>query len=169
MSRPPVADAVRALHDAHAGALHAWARRHVAEAADADEVVQETFVRAWRRRDQYDPARGSERAWLFGIARNVVIDRHRASTRRLRVVSSEPAEVVHESEVERAVEASHVREALLALSEHHRAVIVAAYYRGCTIREAAAELGVPEGTVKSRLHHGLRALRRELQRREVLS
>ncbi len=168
MSRPPVADAVRALHDAHAGALHAWARRQVADRADADEVVQETFVRAWRRRDQFDPSRGSERAWLFGIARNVVIDRHRANTRRLRVVPAEPSDVAHDAEVERAVEASHVRDALLALSEDHRAAIVAAYYRGCTIREAAAELGVPEGTVKSRLHHGLRALRHELQRREVL-
>ena len=169
MSDPRLADAVRALHDAHAGALHAWARRQVADPAEAEEVVQETLVRAWRKQEQYDPSRGSERAWLFGIARNVVIDGHRAHRRRLRVLSVVPTAPAHEEEVERAVETSHVRDALMALSADHRAVIVATYYRGASVREAAAQLGLPEGTVKSRLHYGLRALRVELERREVLA
>ena len=168
MSDPRLVDAVRALHDAHAGALHSWARRRVADPAEADEVVQETLVRAWRKHEQFDPSRGSERAWLFAIARNVVIDRHRASERRARLVAVPAMAADDEPDVERAAETSLVRDALLALSEPHRAVVVATYYDGCSVREAARRLGLPEGTVKSRLHYALRALRAELERREVL-
>lgn len=169
MSDPRLAEAVRALHDAHASALRSWARQQVADPAEADEVVQETLVRAWRKQHQFDPSRGSERSWLFGIARNVVIDRHRARQRHLRVLPATAPEAAGEDEVERAVEASHVRDALRSLSDEHRAVIVETYYRGSSVREAAHRLGVPEGTVKSRLYYGLRALRRELEHREVLS
>jgi RNA polymerase sigma-70 factor, ECF subfamily len=164
-----LAAAVRALHDAHAPALQAWARQHVADPAEAEEIVQETLVRAWRRQDQFDPARGSERAWLFGIARNLVIDGHRKQQRRLRAVSSlPPVDPAGDDELARAVETSHVREALRSLSHPHRAVIIETYYRGHSVREAARLLGLPEGTVKSRLFYGLRALRDELERREVL-
>ncbi|HEX4902970.1 MAG TPA: sigma-70 family RNA polymerase sigma factor, partial [Acidimicrobiales bacterium] len=112
--------------------------------------------------------RGSERAWLFGIARNVAIDRHRRQ-RHLRTVSADDVpDAIDEGDVSRAVESSHVRDALWSLSEAHRAVVVLTYYRGRTIAEAAEELQVPEGTVKSRLHHAMRNLRRELERSEVL-
>lgn len=166
MSDADLADAVRAMHDAHAGAIRAWARRQVADPSEADEVVQETLVRAWRGRDTYDASRGTERAWLFGIARHVVVDRHRAAQRHLRIVATAPE--IDDDSIERAVETSHVRDALHALSDQHRAVIVATFYRGGSVREVAEELGVPEGTVKSRLHYGLLALRRELEQREVL-
>jgi RNA polymerase sigma-70 factor, ECF subfamily len=165
VSDSDLADAVRAMHDAHAAAIHAWARRQVADPSDVDEVVQETLVRAWRGRDTYDASRGSERAWLFGIARHVVVDRHRAAQRHLRVVAPAP---VDDDSIDRAVETSHVRDALGSLSEDHRAVIVATFYRGGSVREVAQSLGIPEGTVKSRLHYGLKALRNELERREVL-
>lgn len=174
MSTSELEDAVRALHEAHAPALHAWARRRMADEREAEEVVQETLVRAWRKHDQYDPERGSERAWLFAIARNVAVDRHRSRTRHLRAVSSAsgPADGATEGatdwDLERAVETSHVRDALHALSTEHRQVIVETFYRGSSVREAAARLGIPEGTVKSRLYYGLRALRTELERREVL-
>jgi RNA polymerase sigma-70 factor (ECF subfamily) len=163
--------AARALHDAHAAALLAWARRRTADPGEAEEVVQETLVRAWRKQHQFDPARGSERAWLFGIARNVAADRGRRESRRLRLVPTvrshdEPVDPM--PDLDRVVEQSLVRDALLALSSEHRAVLVEAYFRGCTVREVAERLAVPEGTVKSRLFYGLRSLRAELEARGVL-
>ena len=173
MDEADVELAARALHDAHAAALLAWARRRSADDAEAEEVVQETLVRAWRKWHQFDPDRGSERAWLFGIARNVVADRSRRNGRRLRLLggvtslAEDPAEP--ESELDRVVEQSLVHDALLALSSAHRAVIVETYFRGLSVRQAAERLAIPEGTVKSRLYHGLRSLRAELETRGVLS
>lgn len=168
MTVPDVDAAVRQLHAAHAPALHAWACHRTTDAREADEIVQETLIRAWRKRDQYDPARGSQRAWLFGIARNVAIDRHRRA-RHLRTVPADAApDPIDDTDPGRAVETSHVRDALWALSDAHRAVVVETYYRGRTIAEAAVALQIPEGTVKSRLHHAMRTLRRELERHEVL-
>lgn len=161
--------AVRTFHDAHAPALHAWARRRTGDPGQAEEIVQETLVLAWRKHDQYDPQRGSERAWLFGIARNVAVDQHRRQ-RRLRAVPAAdvPDIGVDDGPLERAVELSHVRDALGSLSDAHREVVVHTYYQGRSIREAAEAIGIPEGTVKSRLYHALRALRSELERLEVL-
>lgn len=161
--------AVRHLHAAHAPALHAWARHRTADSREAEEIVQEALILAWRKQDQYDPARGSERAWLFGIARNVAVDRHRRQQRHLQAVpGAEAPEPADDSEIDRAVESSHIRDALWTLSEAHRQVVIETYYRGRNIREAAAALDIPEGTVKSRLYHALRALRSELVRQEVL-
>lgn len=161
--------AVRHLHDAHAPALNAWARHRTADPGEAEEIVQETLILAWRKQDQYDPARGSERAWLFGIARNVAVDRYRRRQRHLRAVPGvEAPELAVRSEIDRAVEDSHIRDALGALTDAHRQVVIETYYRGRSVREAADALEIPEGTVKSRLHHALRALRRELEVREVL-
>lgn len=161
--------AVRAFHEAHAPALQAWARRHTADHREAEEIVQETMIRAWRKYDQYDVERGSERAWLFGIARNVAVDQHRRRRPHLRAVpTAEVPEGVDDMELERAVETSHVRDALLSLSDAHRQAVLLTYYEGWTVREAAERLGIPDGTVKSRLYHALRSLRSELERQEVL-
>lgn len=169
MDADDVAEAVRVFHDAHAPALHAWVRRRTADPEEVDDIVQETLVLAWRKHHLYDEARGSERAWLFGIARNVAVDRHRRRQRHLRAVpAGDVPEVADDGEVERAVEASHVRDALAALSDAHRQVVVETYYRGRNTREAAHALGIPEGTVKSRLYHAMRSLRRELDRQELL-
>ena len=161
--------AVRAFHREHGPALHAWARQHSTDPRHADDIVQETFVLAWRKQHQYDPARGSERAWLFGIARNVAVDQHRRRSRHLRAVpTADLPEPLDDTGVERAAETSHVRDAVRSLSEAHREVVVETYYRGRSVRETAERLGIPEGTVKSRLHHAMRALRSELERTEVL-
>lgn len=159
--------AARHFHAAHAPALHAWVRSRSVDAKEAEEIVQDTLILAWRKRDQYGRSRGSERAWLFGIARNVAVDRHRRQ--HLRVVpAADVPDVAADDELERAVETSYVRDALLGLSDLHRQVVVETYYEGRTVREVAQRLEIPEGTVKSRLHHALRALRRELERNEVL-
>lgn len=172
-SPTPARDAlVERLHADHAEALAAWVRTRVSDRRDVEEVVAETLVRAWRHWDQFDPDRGALRAWLFGIARNVVIDRHRADGRRLRVVDGERNDEAtgtgFDDPVERLVEVSLVQEALGRLPEHHTSVIVEAYYEGRTTKEIADHLGIPAGTVKSRLHHGLRSLRGLLEEQGVL-
>lgn len=163
--------AARALHDAHAPALHAWARRRFADPREAEEVVQEALVLAWRKQHQFDPDRGSERAWLFGILRNVAASRHRQNSRRPQLARGEGAEVIDlhaEDELTRAVEDSHIRDAMAALSEEHRGVLIEAYFRGRRVREIASGMEIAEGTVKSRMYYGLRALRSELEQRGVI-
>ncbi|MFP4513992.1 MAG: sigma-70 family RNA polymerase sigma factor [Acidimicrobiales bacterium] len=162
-------EAVRTLHDEHAPALLAWARRRTRDPREAEEIVQETLVRAWRKHDQYDPGRGSERAWLFGIARNVATDLHRRNARHLSAVPADRIDLTADGpDMDRVVEASLVHDALNALSVDHRAVLIEIYYRGRSVHEAAARLGIPDGTVKSRTYHALRSLRTELESREVL-
>lgn len=80
---------IRRLYVDHSEALLSWALGQVSDQRDAEEVVSYTLVKAWRRYDQYDAKRGSERSWIFGIARNTAIDRHRKSKRHLRLVDDE--------------------------------------------------------------------------------
>jgi RNA polymerase sigma-70 factor, ECF subfamily len=160
---------VRALHDSFAGPLYVYAFRALGDAETAEEVVQDTLVRAWRSAERYDPARGSVSTWLYAIARNRIVDalRHRAARPE---VAAEEVEVVDEvAEFDRMVEAWQMAEALGELSDEHRSAIVECYYRGSTVNEAAARLGVPPGTVKSRLFYGLRLLRLRLEEMGVVS
>ena len=169
MATTDVEEAVRHFHAVHAPALHAWVRSRTVDPREAEEIVQETLILAWRKYDQYDPSRGSERAWLFGIARNVAAGRHRRRHRHLRAVPDDDLpDATAERDLQREVETSHVRDALWTLSDAHRQVVIETYYRGRTVRETAERLSIPEGTVKSRLYHAMRALRRELESHEVL-
>ena len=166
-----VDELARSLYHRHGTALEDWARRRFADGLAAEEVVQEIVLLAWRKHGQFDPARGSERAWMFGIAKNVAASRHRRDARRLWVVpAAEPEpEPEEDADLARLAERSLVADALASLSDDHRAVVVAAYWDGLTTRQIAARLGVADGTVKSRLHYALRALRLALEEREILS
>ena len=153
---------LRALHDEHADALYAHALRLVnGDRQRAEDLVQETLLRAWRHPESLDPRRGSVRAWLFTTARNLAIDAWRRRSTRIGEIYTdelpEPPEVVDETE--RAVEAWTVAEALNRLSPSHRDVLVECFYQGRSVSEAASRLGVPPGTVKSRTHYALRSLR----------
>jgi len=128
--------------------------------ADAEDVVQETLVRAWRHADRLDPAAGSLRPWLLTVARRLVIDQHRRRQARPPEVSDASLEYrPSEESVEKALSAMEVSELLDTLSPAHREVLMATYLRGKSVAEAAAELGVPPGTVKSRVYYALRALK----------
>lgn len=156
-------DSVQALHDVYAGPLYVFAYRRLRDRGAAEEVVQDTLVRAWRSSQRYDAARGSKAAWLFTIARNLVIDHQRRAAARPDAEALPPAVADPVSEIDRMLETWQVADALSELSVAHREVILACHYRGHTIAEAAAVLGVPEGTVKSRLYYALRALRLRLE------
>lgn len=148
---------VREAYAAHAAELYGFAVRSLADPGLAEEAVQETFLRAWRAGERFDPQIGSLRTWLFAILRNVVIDLGRARSARPSV-----AEGGIEPSVEPFDEALlswQIEEAMRRIGDDHRRVLVETYYRGRPYAEVAEELGVPEGTVKSRVYYGLRALR----------
>ncbi len=162
------------LQQEFTGPLHAFALRRLGDRRAAEEVVQDTLVRAWRHADRFDPARGSEAAWLFTIAGNLVIDRLRRRQARP-VATGRPPDpdttmplVADDAEVDRILETWQLAEALATLSEEHRAAIVLCHHRGHSVAEAAGVLGVPEGTVKSRVYYGLRALRLRLEEQGVM-
>ena len=148
---------VREAYAAHSGELFGFAVRSLGDAGLAEEAVQETFVRAWRAGERFDPAVGSLRTWLFAILRNVVIDLGRARAVRPSVAQGgiEPSV----EPLEEALLSWQVEEAMRRIGDDHRHVLVETHYRGRPYAEVAEELGVPEGTVKSRVYYGLRALR----------
>ncbi len=151
-------EGLRAAFVAHSGELYGYARRSLSDAGAAEEVVQETFIRAWRARDRFDPDLGSLRTWLFAIERRIVIDH--ARSRALRQASPLPADLVQVGDdIEKALVGWQVEEALRRLRPEHRQVLVETYYRGRAGREVAVELGIPEGTVRSRLFYALQSLR----------
>jgi RNA polymerase sigma-70 factor (ECF subfamily) len=148
---------VREAYAAHAAELYGFAVRSLADPGLAEEAVQETFLRAWRAGERFDPQIGSLRTWLFAILRNVVIDLGRARAARPRVAESGVEPSVEP--FDEALLAWQIEEAMRRIGDDHRRVLVETYYRGRPYAEVAEELGVPEGTVKSRVYYGLRALR----------
>jgi RNA polymerase sigma-70 factor (ECF subfamily) len=159
--RPDTAEAlIRSLYAEHGRSLLAYATRLTGDRAAAEDVVQETLVRAWKHADDLTSGKGSVRGWLLTVARNIVTDRARARAVR----PAEVAEVADRPPVERdhseaVVNTMVVLDALDRVSPEHREVLVQLYYRGRSVTEAAKELGVPPGTVKSRSYYALRALR----------
>jgi RNA polymerase sigma-70 factor (ECF subfamily) len=129
----------------------------------AEDVVQETMLRAWRHWAHFSAEKGSVRGWLLRVAHNIAMD-------KIRMRRSRPAEVAETAareprvgdHADAVVMAVHVRQALARLSPGHRGVLEQVYMNGLTAGKAAAVLGIPEGTVFSRVYYGLRMLRREL-------
>ena len=167
---PGLADdaGIRAAYAAHGEELYRFALRLLGDAGLAEEVVQETFVRAWRASASYDPLVGSLRTWLFAIARNLATDSARARAVRPRVAadpdldgaSPHPAERDHAEFIARAWQ---IEEALGHLSPDHRQALVETYLRDRPRDQVATELGVPEGTLRSRVFYALKSLRVALE------
>ncbi|HEY0259190.1 MAG TPA: sigma-70 family RNA polymerase sigma factor [Lacisediminihabitans sp.] len=158
---------LRALHDEHAPALWRYVVWLTGDRHFAEDVVQETLVRAWRRPQVLDQSGGSTRAWLFTVARNLVIDDRRSAHARHEIAAEQLPERASEDGTEAMFDAWVVSDALASISDDHRRVVVLSYYQGRSVAEISTELGIPEGTVKSRLHYALRALRLALQERGV--
>lgn len=155
---------IRALFDDHGGPLYGYALRLTGDPGRAEDVVQETLLRAWRHPEAMRDR--PVRAWLFTVARNLVVDQHRARRSRPPETGDEAfAVLAADDELERAVETWTVADALAALRPEHREVIVEVYYRGRSVKETAQILGIPPGTVKSRAYYALRALKLALEER----
>jgi RNA polymerase sigma-70 factor (ECF subfamily) len=151
---------LRALHDEHAGVLWAYVVRLTnGDRGRAQDVVQETLLRAWRNPQVLDQSKGSARGWLFTVARRIVIDEWRTNRHKAEFVTDAVPEVPVEDATERFADRELVVAALRTLSDEHREVLVECYVRGSSVAQAAVALGIPAGTVKSRSHYALRALR----------
>jgi RNA polymerase sigma-70 factor (ECF subfamily) len=160
---------LRALYDGHAPVLLAYALRLTdGDRTRAEDIVQETLLRAWRNLDRLDEAAGPVRPWLFTVAQHLAIDAHRARRARPPEVGDAAlANVAELDRVEGTLDRIIIADALDSLSHEHRAVIIETYYLGRTVAEAAGVLGIPPGTVKSRCYYGLRALKLALAERGV--
>lgn len=157
----PDEELTTALYAQHYAVLFRFISRSVHDWHKAEDLVQETLVRAWRNIDRLGAESGRDRSYLRAIARNVVIDAWRAEERRPRLVIDEAAVAAVSSgdQVDRLVEGWLVAQALERLSPAHQAVIRAIYFEDHSVADAARKLSVPEGTVKSRAYYAVRALR----------
>jgi len=156
---------VRALHDAHAGALYSFCLSYTGDPQRAEDIVQEVLVRAWRNAAtlRHDPR--PVRPWLFTIARNLLTDAYRAEQARPTLAAEDTAarSMPGRDDIGRAVESWTMAEALGRLSLQHREVLVQAHWMGRSVGEIADVLGIPAGTVKSRTYYAVRALRLALE------
>jgi len=160
------------LYDRYAPGVYALALRLTADQGLAEEITQETFLRLWRCAATLSAERGHISGWLLRVAYRLAIDHLRRCQRRPLVVAGLDdwcAQAVPDPGEDPAEEAwaGARREALLGLLAHltttQRQVIELTYFGGLTQAQVAARLGIPLGTVKSRLHLGLQKLRRLLQ------
>ena len=158
-------DEVYAAYLLHGPELYRFLLRGLGDAGAAQDVVQETFLKAWRSAERYDPELSSLRVWLFGIARNAMIDHARASKVRPwqgNLVDPPTAQALGDvsgDPTDQLITSWLVDEALRHLTEDHRAAIVHTHLHGRPYDEVAAELGIPVGTLRSRVFYGLKALR----------
>jgi RNA polymerase sigma-70 factor (ECF subfamily) len=141
----------------------AWSR--VLHDEHAEDVVQETLLRAWQHPDVFRDDERSPRAWLFTVASNLIIDQSRSSRFRNEVgpLDGPAPEFTGPDEVDSALDPMMIGEAMAQLSAEHRAVVRRSYYLRWTTAQIAADLQITEGTAKSRLHYAPRARRLTLQ------
>ena len=161
---------IRELYSHHAKALHGYVERFCPDRASAEDIVQETFIRAWRHLPQLSADDRPVRPWLFRVARNLLIDANRAARARPVTVQEQAAgEIGTDSGLEEILDRQLVSAALRHLSPAHRAVLMETFYRGGTVAAVARELGIPHGTARSRLHYALDALRKQLQEHDLIA
>jgi len=162
LHRRTPASRMQAIYDLHSAALlRTLLNWTYGDWQAAEDLMQETMVRAWRNLDTLNTDPETLRPWLFTVARRIAIDRFRARLVRPRETEPDSLEEAVDSNesLDHLLNRSTVVGALRELSEVHRSALVEVYLRDRTVPEAAVVLGIPEGTVKSRLHHGLRAAR----------
>ena len=168
-------EGLREAYTAHGAELYRFALRSLGDKGAAEDVVQETFLRAWRGSERYDPSLSTLRTWLFTIARNAVIDHGRAVAARpwhrqvVDVTASDHLAEVTPDASERLLRGWIVEEALRRLGEEHRHALVETYLADRSYADVAAELGIPVSTLRSRVFYGLKALRVVMDEMEVTS
>jgi RNA polymerase sigma-70 factor (ECF subfamily) len=156
--------ALRQLYTRYAKALHRYVEWFGPDLASADDIVQETFIRAWRHLPQLGADDQLVRPWLYRVARNLLIDANRrARSRPVTVEACADLDLRADDEFDQVMDRQLVADALQNLSPAHRMVLVETFYRGGTTAMVARQLGIPHGTARSRLHYALDALRQQLQ------
>ncbi len=153
---------VRRAFEEHGGALLGYTVNALRDRPLAEDCVQETFLRAWRARDRFDPRQASERTWLFSIARNVIVDALRTRA-RLPLIGDDAELESRAAEAIDPLERLRMVEALAVLSEAHRTAVVAVHLHGRSYQELSDATGVPVSTWRTRTFHALRALRTHLE------
>ncbi len=165
--------ALSSLYDRHRGVLFALALRILRDRAEAEEVLGDVFLQAWRQAGGYDPTRGTVSGWLINLCRSRAIDRLRSRGRRVagtealareeavRPAGGAPADDPEEA-ADLTLKRRRVAQALNALPEVQRDALELAYYEGLSHSEIATRLGQPLGTVKTRIRQGLIVLRESL-------
>ena len=150
------------LYQEHAAALLRYAWRLTGDPFRSQDVAQETLLRAWQHPELTDDRERSAKSWLFTVARNMIIDESRSQRYRREVSASDDSGMPGRAcpdEVDAALDRQLISAALARLTPQHRAVVQRSYLQGWTTADIAADLGIAEGTVKSRLHYALRTLR----------
>jgi RNA polymerase sigma-70 factor, ECF subfamily len=161
--------AIRQLYAGHAVALRSYVERFCPDGTSADDIVQETFIRAWRHLPQLTGNGRPVRPWLFRVARNLLTDADRAARSRPITVRPQAAEESRDDTgLDQVLDQQIVAAALHRLSPAHRAVLVETVYRGRPLAKVARQLGIPASTARSPLHYALKALRRQLEDREAI-
>ena len=160
---------LRVIHDTHSKALLRYVLRLTqGDMPFAEDVVQESLLRLWRKPDMLKQRSECVRAWLYTVARNQVIDDRRSARYARELKTDAVPERPSPDEIGPAFGKWILSDALLSLSRDHGVAVVRAYYLGQTVADIAAEEQIPEGTVKSRLHYAMRSLRIALQERCVV-
>jgi len=148
----------------HRPALLAYTKGLLAgDVLRAEDVVQEVFIRAWQWFDRLVTEPLALKRWLRQVAHNIVIDGHRMRSARPAEVDLDDVDVVAPTDATAHVLRSLVLTQMLdSVRSEHRAVLVEVYLNDRTVPQTAEVLGIPAGTVKSRVHHGLHSLRAAL-------
>jgi RNA polymerase sigma factor (sigma-70 family) len=156
--------ALREAYERWSGLVHAFCRRSLPSAADAEEAAAQVFVSAWRGRHTFDPGRGSVCGWLLGIARNEVVGRHRKAARERELRESLAAALPRPApSPDELVDRLLVADELARLTPEQRRAVGLAFFDDLTHEQVAAVMGLPLGTVKSHIRRGLTTLRRRLE------
>jgi RNA polymerase sigma-70 factor (ECF subfamily) len=156
--------AVRQLCLLHTKALNGYVQRFCPDPASADDIVQETFIRAWRHLPRLSADDRLFRPRLLRVARTLLTDADRAARSRPIAVQDQPAEDVRDdTRLDQVLDRQLVCASLQHLSPAHQTVLVETFYSGGTPATVARQLGIPPGTARSRLHYALHALRQQLQ------
>lgn len=155
------AEAFERLFDRYSSAVYSLALKMLRDPQAAEEITQEVFMAIWRGAGDFDPRRGSARAWILSLAHHKSVDAVRSHRLRVTepIAETMTADADVAGEAMRGVESAQVRKALETLSDGQREAIVFAYYGGYTQQEIAERLRVPLGTVKTRMRDGMLRLR----------